>query len=384
MLRRAILALFTFLLVLPLTGCPPPAEEKIKIGAVMDLTGALAGVGALIRDGALLAVKEINAAGGIDGVEVELIVEDGATDPAVALEAVRKLVEVDGVEVIIGPMTSGAVMAVGPYVGKREVVIVSPSATSPKIADQWWRPFVFRTCPSDAFQGAAMAQLVLDGGYSRVAILVMNNVYGVGIEKVVTEKLAGKVDIVAAIRYDPIKLDYYTELEIIRGKNPDAIIHVGYHDDGQIVYKQALEMGLDTIQWIAAEGVYGLAIFEMAEAAEFMERAVIGTRPIAPEGLAAYEEFAAAYEARFGVAPGVYADTAYDATKMVLQAIKQVGYDAVKIKEALREIGTNYPGVSGTITFDERGDRVGGQFEVWKVVRVDEEYKFERVKIISL
>ena len=384
MIKRVILMLATLLLLIPVASCKPAPPEEIKIGAVMDITGPLSGIGSLIRDGAVLAVKEINEAGGINGKQVKLIVEDGATDTTKGFEAVKKLVEVDGCKVIIGPMISPAVIASGPYVAERQVVIVSPSATSPEIADQEWRPFVFRTCTSDVLQGAAMAQLILEGGYKRVATFVVDNSYGAGIEEVAKEKLAGKVEVVASVRYDLAKLDYFTELQIIKDKNPDAIIHVGYHDDAQIVYKQALQLGLDTATWIASEGVYAEYTLEMPEAAEFMEKAVIGTRPTAPEGLAAFDELAAAYEAEFGIPPGVYVDTVYDATNMVLQAIAEVGYDGAKISEALQRIGQNYQGASGTITFSPVGDRVSGDFEVWKVVKEAGKYKYERVKVISL
>lgn len=384
MIKRVILVLVALLLLVPAVACGPAPAEEIKIGAVMDITGPLAGIGSIIRDGAVLAVKQANEAGGINGAQIKLIVEDGATDTTQGFEAVKKLVEVDGCKVIIGPMISPAVMASGPYVAERGVVIVSPSATSPEITDQAWRQFVFRTCTSDVLQGAAMTQLILEGGYKKVATFVVDNTYGAGIERVVTEKLAGKAEIVATIKYDLAKLDYLTELQIIKDKNPDVIVHVGYHDDAQIVYKQALQLGLDTTQWIAAEGVYSDYTLEMAEAAEFMEKVVIGTSPIAPEGLAAFDELAAAYEAEFGIPPGVYVDTVYDATNMVLQAIEQVGYDGAKISEALLNIGQNYQGTSGAITFSPVGDRVSGDFEVWKVVKVAGEYKYERVRVISL
>lgn len=381
----ALAALLMALLLLPVAACGEAEPEEIKIGAVVDLTGALAGIGSKIRDGVKLAVKEINDAGGINGVQVKLIVEDGGTDPTKGLEAIKKLVEVDGVKVIVGPMISGAVMAAGPYVAERGVVLISPSSTSPEIAEQDWRAYVLRTCPSDALQGAAMAQLVIEGGYSKVAILVMDNTYGAGIEQIVAKELAGKADIVATVRYDPAKLDYLTELQVIKDKNPDAVVHVGYHDDGQIVFKQALQMGLDNIQWILAEGVYAEATLEMTEAAEFMAKAAIGTRLTAPEGLAAYEKFAEAYEKEFGETVGVYTDTVYDATKLVLLAIEKVGADdGAKIKDALREVGQNYQGVSGTITFNELGDRASGDFEVWKVVKEDGEYKYVKVRVISL
>lgn len=385
MIKKVILAFAALLLVLPAAACGPAPAEEIKIGAIMDLTGELAGMGPKIKDGVVLAVNEINAAGGINGKQVRLIVEDGATDVATGLEAAKKLVEVNGVKVIIGPMISGATLATGPYVGEREVLIISPSATSPDIADQDWRQFVFRTCPIDKYQGLAMSQLVIEGGYEKVALFIMDNQYGVGIEEVVIENLTDKVEIVISIRYDPVKLDYLTELQLVKDQNPDAVIHVGYGDDAEILYKQALDLGLDTAQWIAAEGVYAEATLETPETAEFMSKAVIGTKPSAPEGLAAYDEFAADFEAEFGTPTGVYSDTAYDAMKLVALAIEQAGYeDAAAISAALLTVGQDYEGVSGTISFAENGDRKGGSYEVWKVVKEDGEYKYERIKVISL
>ena len=373
------------LLLVPATACAPSAPETIRIGAVMDLSGALAGIGGLLGDSIALAVKQVNEAGGINGAQVELIVEDGKTDPTGGFEAVKKLVEVNGINVIIGPMISGASLASGPYALANRVLLFSPSATSPDIADQDWRQFFLRTAPTDLLQGEAMAQLIVEGGYQKVAILVMDNQYGVGVADAVANNLAGKAEIIATLKYDPAKLDYRTELQVIKDRNPDAVIHVGYHDDAQIVYKQALQLGLDNIQWVTAEGTYAEATLEVAEAAQFMASAVIGTRLTAPEGLAAFEEFAAAFEAEFGAPPGVYCDTVYDATMMVLKAIERVGADdAGKIAAEVLKIADNYPGTSGSITLSANGDRVSGDFEVWKVVKDGDTYTYERVKVISL
>ncbi len=122
MIKKLGLALFALLLLLvPATACAPSAPETIRIGAVMDLSGALAGIGSQLRDSIVLAVKQVNEAGGIDGAQVELIVEDGKTDPTGGFEAVKKLVEVNGINVIIGPMISGASLAAGPYALENQV-----------------------------------------------------------------------------------------------------------------------------------------------------------------------------------------------------------------------------------------------------------------------
>ncbi len=248
MLKKAVLMLAALLLMLafgigaaacgddeetptptPIVTPEPTPVPETKIGVVVCLTGALAGMGPDIRDGFALAANEINEAGGINGSQIKLIVEDSATDSTTGFEAVKKLVEINGVKVILGPMISGATGASGPYVAEREVLIISPSATDPiLLADQDWRQFVFRTAPTDAMQGRAVVQLVTEGGYERVAIFAMDNQYGAGVEIVVTENLGAGIEIVSTTRYDPVKLDYLTELQIIKDKNPDVVVHIGY------------------------------------------------------------------------------------------------------------------------------------------------------------
>lgn len=107
-------------------------------------------------------------------------------------------------------------------------------------------------------------------------------------------------------------------------------------------------------------------------------------RAAAPEGTA-YENFRNAYRARFNSEPKVYCDTVYDAVKLIALAAQKAGSeDPEKVRQALLEVGKNYQGVSGTITFDDQGDRVSGTYEVWKVVKEGTEYRFARVKLIPM
>ncbi|MBC7104858.1 MAG: ABC transporter substrate-binding protein, partial [Firmicutes bacterium] len=192
----------------------------------------------------------------------------------------------------------------------------------------------------------------------------------------VKEALAGKAEVLAFIKYDPNKGDYLTELTQIKNLRPDGVLHVGYNDDGRIVYQQAASLGLDNIRWIACDGLYGTGMFKTEAAARFMANAVIGTRAAAPEGTA-YEDFRKAYRAKFNSEPEVYCDTVYDAVRLLALAMQKAGAeDPEKVRQALLEVGKNYQGVSGTITFDEQGDRVSGTYEVWKVVKEGAEYKF--------
>jgi ABC-type branched-subunit amino acid transport system substrate-binding protein len=386
-LALAFASLLLIVLAVPAASCSS-SSSVINLGSVMDLTGSLSGMGPLINNGVQLAVNQINAAGGINGKQVVLYEEDGGTDPTISLTAVKKLASVNGCKVIIGPMTSGAVEAAAPYALSNKVLLITPSGTSPDLSGSTYtadRQFVFRTVTSDALQGEAMAQLVTQGGFKKVAILAMNNSYGSGIAGVVTTQLAGKATIVANISYDPTTLNYLTELQTIKSDAPDCIIQVSYQADADVIYTEASQLGMSNIQWIAPDGVFSTATLGTAQAAAFMAQCVEGTAAAAPAGLAAYATFSSQYQAAFGVAPGVYAENAYDAANLVFAAMKVVGTtDATKIAAEVLTLAQNYQGASGTITLNSIGDRVSGSYQVWKVVDTNGTYSFSTVTTIAL
>lgn len=351
-------------------GCEP-TDGTIDIGSILCMTGALAAMGHLISQGAILAVEEINADGGVLGKNLTLTIEDSATDDATAFEAYKKLVEVDGVEVIVGPMISGAVMSSGAYAELNEVAMVSPSATSPLITNTTWTQWALRTCTTDYLQGGVIADIIIDEGYNATAFMVQDTPYGIGIELVVTEILeAANITIVESIRYDEEALDYLTELGLIVAANPDVIVQVGYHTDSAKVYVGADSLGLNATPWLVAEGVYGLEAETYPAAAAFMAEAPLLGCTLAPDpGLAAYVAFVAAYEARWGESPGVYCDTVYDAVNLIALAIEDAGvYDGAAIKDALYELGVDYSGASGETTWDANGDRVSATYGIWDYV----------------
>jgi branched-chain amino acid transport system substrate-binding protein len=389
MLKKLALSFVCLLMLgvaVPAASCK--SSSAINLGSVMDITGALSGMGPLIQNGVQLAVDQINAAGGINGQKVTPYKEDGGTATTTSLAAFTKLASVNGCKVIIGPMTSGAVEACAPYALANKVLCITPSGTSPDLSNAPYladRQFVFRTVTSDALQGQAMAQLVTEGGYQKVAILYMNNSYGSGIEGVVKAQLAGKATIVADISYDPTKSDYLTELGQIKSAAPDCVVHVGYQADADIIYAEAQQLGLSSEHWIAPDGVFSTATLGVAQAAQFMASSVIGTAAAAPAGLAAYTTFASQYKAAFGVDPGVYAENAYDAANLVFAAIKVVGAsDATKIAAEVLKLANNYSGASGTITLNQNGDRISGTYQVWKVVNTNGTYSYTTVKTIAL
>ena len=366
-------------------GCGGPTE-KIEIGGIFCMTGALADMGDSISKAAILAVEEINDDGGVLGKDLELLIEDSATNDATAFEAYKKLVEVNGVQVIVGPMISGAVMSSGAYAKEMKVPMVSPSATSPLITDQTWTKWALRTCTLDDLQGGVLADIIIDEGYDTVAILVQDTPYGIGLEDVVTGILedAG-MEVVESIRYDEEKLDYLTELGLIQDADPDVIVQVGYHTDSAVVYEQADSLGLGTKVWLVSEGVVGMEAETYPAAAAFMAATDFRGCTLAPEpDVPAYVAFVVRYEAQWDEPPGVYCDTVYDAVKLIALAIEEAGeYDGNKIRSRLYGLGVDYSGASGPITWDLNGDRVRATYGIWELVETAPgEYEYEIIEYI--
>lgn len=387
MIKKILLAVVIALLLVPVAACEGEAET-IKIGVVMDLSGDLAPMGARMLNGARLAAEEINAAGGVLGKDVELVEEDGKTDPAAGLDRVKKLIEIDGVQVIVGPMISGTSKLAIPYVQEHKVPCITMSATAFELSEMDGTEWFFRACLLDDAQGRVLSDVVMEGGYSKLATIVLNNLYGKGVQAALVEGLqekgwTGKV--VAEVEYDEAKKDYRTELGQIKDSSPDVVLLVSYADDGIIIFKQALEMGLDTIAWLGCDGNYGSGLFKEPRSAEFMEKAIVaGTRTVGFGST--YEEFVTKYTDKFGEAPEIYCDTTYDAVWAAAKAIEQADkYDGAAIQAALTAL--SFEGASGPISFDARGDRASGAFELWEVVKdstTETGYKNVQIKLVTL
>jgi ABC-type branched-subunit amino acid transport system substrate-binding protein len=244
------------------------------------------------------------------------------------------------------------------------------SATGVPLSELEGTEWYFRTCLRDDAQGLALADIIMDKGYTKLATIVMDNTYGIGLAADTIRGLeaAGyQFEHEVAIEYDIAVKDYRTELGLIRDYNPDVVLAVTYGDDGIVVFKQALEMGLDDIAWLGCDGNYGSALFQEAKSAEFMEKAIVaGTRTVGTGTV--YEEFVSKYTEKFGAAPETYNDTTYDAVWAAAKAIEAAGvYDGEAIRAALTEL--KFDGASGPLAWDEIGDRTAGAFEVWGVVK---------------
>lgn len=362
--------------------------EGAKVGALIPLTGGLQSYGEASLNGMRLAIAEVNAAGGVLGGEVELIVGDTQTKAQTAIDSAKKLVSVDGVSGILGALASGNTIPVATSVAAVDgVPQISNASTAPAITTLEDGDFLFRTVPSDAYQGVVLADLVDAAGIGSVAILYINNDYGVGLAESFAANYGGTVASSAA--FEPNKASYRGELQAATEGEPEALLLIAYPDDGGLlIIRQSLEEGFFD-RFVFTDGLKTTQLVEDI-GAQYMN-GMFGTSATSPEGEGS-EIFAQAYEAEYGELPPLpYIDSAYDAAMIMALAIEKAGStDGTAIRDALREVaagpgevilpgeftkakeliaaGTdiNYEGAAGAHEFDENGD-VSGVFEHWAV-----------------
>jgi ABC-type branched-subunit amino acid transport system substrate-binding protein len=392
MFKKKIFITMLVMLFLSLTVSAVFAQETVKIGTLMPLTGGLASYGQFARNGTLLAQKIINEQGGLlGGRELELINIDTQTNPQAGVDGAQKLVSVNGINAIVGALSSGITIPVAESVTvPNEVVLISPSSTSPILTTLDDNGYVFRTVPSDSLQGVVAGNLAADLNHESLAIIYVNNDYGQGLNDAVIkqfEKRGGEVT--ASIAFEPNKVSYRSELMDAASENPDALLLIAYTDDGGItIIRQALENGYFD-EFIFTDGLKAPEITEGVE--QYLE-GMRGTAPTSMPGGKGPELFTELYEAEFGeIPPKPYIDTSFDATFVLALAIEKAGStEGPAIRDAINEVlaedgmvvninewskakdliaageKIRYEGASGPVLFNEVGDSMGA-IGIWKI-----------------
>ncbi|MDX1592881.1 MAG: ABC transporter substrate-binding protein [Gammaproteobacteria bacterium] len=363
------------------------AQQPLKIGALMPMTGDLQAYGETSLNGIRLAADEIQAAGG----SISYVVGDTQTNPQSGVDAAQKLVNLEKVSGLVGALSSGVSIPVAQSVSSVSgVPQVSSASTSPVITGLADKDFLFRTVPSDAFQGVALASLTRDKGVARVSVIYVNNDYGKGLADAFSSAFAEKGGSVeATVAYEQKQAAYRGELQQASDGDPEALVLIGYPENGQTILRQALEGGYFS-RFIFTDGLKAPELID-AIGAQYLN-GTFGTAPQARADTPAAQHFKSAYEKRFGeLPPKPFIDSAYDATYLLALAAEKAGSnDPMAIRDALRSVaappGTkvgpgefgkardllakgeeiNYEGASGSQDFDANGD-VPGTFAHWEI-----------------
>ena len=267
------------------------------------------------------------------------------------------------------------------------VLQISSSNTGPDFTTYPDNDLYFRTAPSDALQGKAMAQLAIKEGYTTATTLVVNNPYGTGFEAVFVkefEALGGTV--LETVKYDPAGTIFDSEVEKACQPNPDFVMLCSYPQTGSVILKTAYEKGqMEDIDWLLSEGLRDETLAEMVgkdTAGNYIIAGLKGTTPDPRAAGPSYETFKQNYIAEYGKEPTTYCSNSYDAAAVVALAIEKAGEaSGTAIRDSIRDVANppgeevsdigealrlireskeiNYQGASGEITFDENGDVFG-------------------------
>jgi len=363
-----------------------------RVGALMDVTGPIASFMPPLQNATNLAITHVNDQGGLLDGKAVLVVGDTQGSAQSAVDAASKLVNIENVPVIMGAFMSGTTIAAANAAAiPAGVVMISPTATSPAITDLKDNDTMFRLVPSDNYQGAVLAKMVMDAGLKKVAVTFVNNDYGVGIGNTFIDaykKLGG--EITAAEKHEEKKNSYRSELATLAKGGPEALVVVAYAgDSGSTIVKQAIEGGLFT-RFIGTDGLRDDALIKEV-GAEALKDSFFSS-PTSPADNAMQKKLHDLYNAAFKEgADKAFVDQTYDATFLAALAVEKAGAaDKSKIAAALREVASapgevvgpgewekakalikdgkdiNYEGAGGSYEFDANGDVTGyiGKFVV--------------------
>lgn len=362
LLSAAFLVIFS-------VGCVRKDKKEIKIGAIIPLTGSFATYGEPVRDGMLLAMKEINSTEGINGNRIRLVIEDDTGNPKNAVNAFTKLANTDEVPIILGPLSSGSSMATASIAEKTKVVQISTLAGIPDLSNAG--DYVFRIYPSSELGARFVVKKAAEYFKPRnVAILYANNPFGQtsrNIYEEVSKELG--IQVVAVESFSDGDQDFRTQLSKIKKTVPDLLLCSTYWMEGARILVQMIELGLDIpvfgedgwrgpiAKIVGEKGLKLLYFADIAFGPEFKENEIM-------------QSFIQNFENEYHKKASTYAAAGYDAVYIAKKAIEESSYNSEGIKDALYKI--NYSGALGSIKYDKNGDNIGVNFSLFQIDLNDE------------
>jgi branched-chain amino acid transport system substrate-binding protein len=370
-------------------GLPAFADDKtVTVGINLPLTGADAQAALKIKQGAQMALDDANAAGGVDGYKINILVLDDGTatagqyDPAQAATNARKMVSDSSVVAAIGPQMSGSGKAMSPILSEGDLAIITPSSTNPDITNpkfaSQYRPggkaIYFRTVTTDAFQGPNMANYYADTlKVKAIYILDDSGAYGVGI----ADSFQGQAEkrglkILGRDQLNPKEADYTTVLTKIKSMDPDGIYYGGVAQAGVKLAKQSY----DILPKIVKGGGDGMHSTDLLSGAGFPAAEGWYCTIAAPHVFDKPEvaTWAKKFQDKFGGPPEDYSVTAYDAALVILDAIKRVAASGKPVnRDNVRDAiqSAKLQTLQGEVSFDGNGDINNRIVSVFRITKDD-------------
>ena len=374
---RFLLALAAATLLFLASSCTKPATDTIKVGEYASLTGKEASFGQQSHKGLVLAIEELNAAGGVLGKKLELITEDNQTRSGESATAVKKLISRDKVIALIGEVASGRSNEAAPIAQAAKIPMIAPAATNPSVTQTG--DYIFRVCFIDPFQGTVMAKFAKDDlKAQKVAILAsVSNAYSVGLAKFFKETfVANGGTVVVEKSFSEGDKDFRAQLTAVKAAGVDAIFVPSYYTEAALIARQARDLGL-TVPLFGGDGWVADQLLEIG--GDALNGCYYSTH-FSPENQdPVVQAFVKKFKARWGANenPDAFAALGYDAAFVLVDAIKRAGTtDGPKLRDALAAT-KNFAGVTGVTNIDANRDASkpaaiiaikGGKLEFLKTV----------------
>ena len=336
--------------VLALLFADTTASAQIKIGEVGPLTGGISQFGISCHQGYLLALEEVNQAGGVLGQKIELVTEDNQSKPGESATVVRKLIGEDKVVGVLGDATSSATLEGAPIAQSSKVPMITPTATNPKITQVG--DYIFRVCFLDEFQGRVLARFAREKLNAKTAAILtdVKQDYSVDLTKFFKEEFTKNGgSITREQSYSTGDTDFRAQLTTLRATKPDVVYVPGYYQEVALIVKQARQVGL-TMPFIGCDGWANQSLLTIGGKA--LDGCYL-TNHFSPDDPApAVQKFVEKYKSKYGSVPDTFAALGYDAARILADAIKRAGSaEPSAIRDALAKT-SGFEGSTGTIGFD--------------------------------
>ena len=368
-MKKKLLFLFSFLLIF-LYGCykAPTPNDFYKIAVVAPQSGPYSKLGESIINGVQLAVEETNENGGIGGKKVLLIKEDDGGLVGEGAFFAYRLTRTEMILGVIGHLNSDISIPASEFYTRAKIPQISPGSTSPYFTErEATRGYVFRTIGRDDTEGKMLAEYAVKKGYKRLAILYNDRAYGRTLagefaKSIKTSAVAVKPQIVFYSMIEVGKKDYGSLLAQLSSYKPDVVFLAGEHDDAGYLVKDFSKYGLSMTQFLGSDAVNNIEFIKIG--GKTAEGAVVISPPPIVD-----RTFISKYKNAFNDEPTSYAANSYDAANILLGAIKTVrSQDGEKIAEKISST-KDFAGVTGEISFDEKGDLSSPGFILNQVVK---------------
>lgn len=354
MIKILSILLMVFLL---LVACQKK-EDVIKIGVAGPMTGDQAKMGTDFKNGVTLAVEEWNSKGGVLGKRIEILLADDQHDPKQAVAVANKLVN-EGAVGVIGHFNSSCSIPASDVYNRAGIPMITPASTNPQLTEKGYKG-VFRICGRDDQQGVIAARFVTEQlKVKKVAVIHDKTTYGQGLADEFKKNVSRKIEIVYYGGIVQGDKDFKTVLTSIRERKPDLIYFGGVYPEAGLLVKQAKELGIN-VPFMSGDGTIDPKFIEIAGSAA--EGTFLTFSPD-PKKIPTAKTFIENYEKKFGEI-GPYSIYAYDATNVLLTAIKEAG--TVEGKSVIDKLHSlEFSGALGKIRFDDKGDVTVAPYVVW-------------------